>query len=532
MPEALRNILNRIREWWQKFTTRQKTIIIGLSLVAIVVFIVIIVVATRPKYSVLMTTESTAESSQVIDILTDAGIEYKTSSNALIISVSEADMPAAELAIGAAGYRPDSYSIADAQNSSLSDTNYDRTKRYQLYDETRLANSIKTIAGVKGVKVNFHIPNDVGTLVSSKEEASAYIQLDTDVNFNSNNAVAVAKAVATFLGNDTTANITILNSDGVMLFTGGDDYTTAGIATSMQELQETAEAYMANKIKGYFFGTNQYQDVAVTSFLDMDYAAYEETVKEYYANADRTEGMLAHQETYESESENGVAGVPGTDSNGEGQTYVFENGSNSSASSSETLTDYLPNEKSRFTNSPAGVINHGKSSVSVALISYKELSEKDAKTMGLLDGITWNEYKLANGADKKLEVDQDLYEAVAHASGIPVENISIVAYESPVFHDKEALKINWTTVLSAVLFVLILVLLIVVVLRSMATKKEEQTQEEVSVETLLQSTPEPAIEDIDVETKSETRKMVEKFVDENPEAAAALLRNWLNDDWS
>ncbi len=57
-------------------------------------------------------------------------------------------------------------------------------------------------------------------------------------------------------------------------------------------------------------------------------------------------------------------------------------------------------------------------------------------------------------------------------------------------------------------------------------------EEELSVENLLQSTPESALEDIEVETKSETRKMIEKFVDENPEAAAALLRNWLNEDWS
>jgi len=26
--------------------------------------------------------------------------------------------------------------------------------------------------------------------------------------------------------------------------------------------------------------------------------------------------------------------------------------------------------------------------------------------------------------------------------------------------------------------------------------------------------------------------MIEKFVDENPESAAALLRNWLNEDWN
>ena len=28
-----------------------------------------------------------------------------------------------------------------------------------------------------------------------------------------------------------------------------------------------------------------------------------------------------------------------------------------------------------------------------------------------------------------------------------------------------------------------------------------------------------------------TKKLIEKFVDENPDAAALLLRNWLNDDW-
>ena len=73
------------------------------------------------------------------------------------------------------------------------------------------------------------------------------------------------------------------------------------------------------------------------------------------------------------------------------------------------------------------------------------------------------------------------------------------------------------------------------ILRSMGTKKKAAVEEEpeLSVEDMLQSTPpEPEVENIDVETKSDTRKLVEKFVDENPEAAANLLRNWLNEDWN
>ena len=51
------------------------------------------------------------------------------------------------------------------------------------------------------------------------------------------------------------------------------------------------------------------------------------------------------------------------------------------------------------------------------------------------------------------------------------------------------------------------------------------------MESLLQSQPEPEVEDISMEQISETRQMIEKFVDENPEAVANLLRNWLNEEW-
>jgi flagellar M-ring protein FliF len=70
-----------------------------------------------------------------------------------------------------------------------------------------------------------------------------------------------------------------------------------------------------------------------------------------------------------------------------------------------------------------------------------------------------------------------------------------------------------------------------VLVKSTYSRKIVSQEEELSVETLLQSQPEPEVTDIELETKSETRKMIEKFVDDNPELAANLLRNWLNEDW-
>ena len=54
----------------------------------------------------------------------------------------------------------------------------------------------------------------------------------------------------------------------------------------------------------------------------------------------------------------------------------------------------------------------------------------------------------------------------------------------------------------------------------------------MSVEELLASTKEQnKVEEIDFEEQSETGRAIEKFIEENPEAAASLLRNWLNEDW-
>ena len=77
-----------------------------------------------------------------------------------------------------------------------------------------------------------------------------------------------------------------------------------------------------------------------------------------------------------------------------------------------------------------------------------------------------------------------------------------------------------------------IILLIVVVLKGTAPVEVTEIEPELSVETILAGTKEnQSLEDVEFSEKSETRKMIEKFVDENPEAVAQLLRNWLNADW-
>ena len=242
--------------------------------------------------------------------------------------------------------------------------------------------------------------------------------------------------------------------------------------------------------------------------------------------------MIAHQDSFNSENSSAVGGPPGTDSN-DGTTYVYDSNSDSSSTQTELSTDYLPNENLVTKVTPAGAIDYNTSSISVAAISYREVHEEDVRRQGLLDGdITWEDYKAQNSADRRLTVEPEFYDMVANATGINSDHITIIAYETPIFYDKEGIQVNWSTVLSIVMLIIILGLLALVVIRSMTARKEVTEEEELSVEELLQSTPEAELEDIDLESKSDTRRLIEKFVDENPEAAAALLRNWLNEDWN
>jgi len=531
MPEKLKEIIDKILAWWNKFTSKQKTLIISATAAVVFTFAILIYIFTKPTYVQWQTCESATQTAEIVEILESNAIEHEVSTDGLNIKVKASQVGVANLALGAAGYMPDAYNFEDAMTGGLSTTQSDKNKQWTYFLQNQLEANICEFESVKEAKVILDIPDQTGTLIATDEEASAYIQLTLRDRFSPEQAATVARAVATSLGNDSTANITIVDSDANLLFSGEEDYSTAGVASNMLELRAQAETMVGADVKKVLIGSKQFDMVEVACRLDIDFAEYQRTIHEYYANAGREEGMLAHQELYEDTNSSGAGGIPGTDSNDE-VTVQLQDGTNNESSSTQSLTDYLPNELVSVENLPPGIINFEDSSLSLTAISYKVIKEEDAKNQGLLDGISWEEYKAANDAYVKMEVDPDFYSVVANATGIDEESITILAYQVPQFIDAASLDVDATDVVSVVLILIILGLLAFVVLKSMGGRREVAEEEELSVENLLQSTPEPSIEDIELEAKSETRKMIEKFVDDNPESAANLLRNWLNEDWS
>lgn len=535
LMDKLKQIPKKILEWWNKFNSKQKTIIISVTAGVILALAILVSILTKPQYETLITCDSTKTASAITELLDGESIEYQITDDGLIISVKKEDLAKATLLLGANDYPADSYSLETALAGGFSTTESDKQKTYKLYQEKHLEEIMKAQSAVKAAYVTLSIPDNDGTLLAKEEEAYASVLLDLDSELGVGVAENFAKNIATALGNKTTANITIIDSNGNLLFSGADaqaDSSSVVNTGNQLALKAEAERLVKQEVTQVLLGSNLYEDVKVAPNLVMDFSSIKETEHTYTQSDANGTNVLSHENTYEATGNGGVGGVPGTDTNTEEQTYVIEDGTNTNYNVNEESRDYLPSEKIRDTVIPPGTISYDSSSVAITASHYVIYKEDELKKQGRLDGITFDEFMVQNSEMVPKEVSDEMKSLVANATGIPVANISIIAYDVPIFQPKEGSSVSPSDIAQIALIALILGLLAFVLLAGFRRERKEVDQEEeLSVENLLQTTQEAEIEDIDLENKSEVRLMVEKFVDENPAAAAALLRNWLTEEW-
>lgn len=532
MPEKIKEIINKILEWWNRFSARQKTFIISAAAAIIIIIAVLATVFSRPQYILLINCTSTKEASEVSDLLEEQGLDYKVSNDGYRIDINKKQQSEANLLLGANDIQAAAYTIDNVTDGGFSTTEADKEKRYEYYMETRLADDmIANFSAVKSARVDISIPENNGTLIYEKEDTSVWIILTLSGEFTTDNAAFLAKGVSKAVGNETEKEIFIMDNDGNMLFSGDDSYSAVGSASSQLGVKVQWENQIKGEIKQVLLGTNEFNKIEVASNLDLSFSTTESTFHEYLPTDGGTQGVKSSDRTFSSESENSSGGVPGTDSNGDVE-YMYQNEGASTSSTEETENNYLPNERITKENGLPGTINYDTSSIAVTAIKLNVIREEDVRAQGLLDGVSWEEYKINNAEGERIEVDDAMYQVVSKATGFPIENIAFVARTENIFFDREGLNISASDVIQIVLIIIILALLGFVVFRSMRSEKTSEEQpEELPVETLLQSQPEFELEDIGTEPVSETRMLIEKFVDENPEAVANLLRNWLNQDW-
>lgn len=535
MADKLKQIPQKLLDIWKSWSVKQRVLIIGSIVAFIAVVSIVAIVLTRPKYEVLVTCEDYTEMNSVTTLLTDNNHKYKI--NNMVVSVNSKELTACKMLLASQNIQSDGYTFEDAMKRSFTTTDSDSTKQYAHYLETKLEGDLKDMDGVKDASVTINMPEKTNSFYQAASDATVAVKLVTTKDINEDAAESMASLLAMAVGNDSTKSITIIDNKGNTLFNGaaGNNSTSGVGMNSKLKYKSQIEATTSSSLLRNIVSTGLYDDAVITLNYELDWNTVNTIAKEYTAQEGREEGLYSHSYEQESVGTNGASGTPGTTSNS-GTTYDITDGTTSTSTYTVKEYDYLPNELVTTTNTDPGAIVKNGSSIAVTLIKNVTYEETQAKKLGYLDGKDWDTFKSENSEPVTLNVDNSWVDIISKGTGIDLANISVVAYQKNSFQDKASSNILskasfWVQI---VLAAAILGILVLVIIRSARPLTVEEKEPELSVEEMLASTREnqPSVDDIDLQEKSETRKAIEKFVDENPEAVALLLRNWLNEDWN
>lgn len=543
--EQLKKILDRIVEFWNKYTRKQKGIIISVAAVVVIAFVILVFVVQKPTYVTLRQCSSYSELSEVTNLLESNGYTYEIDDATFTVRVKQEDLTNAKMVLATTNISADGYTIQDALNSSFSTTETDRNRMWQKYLESEFAKDLVRLDGIKAASVRVTLANNSNIFVNNKNEHSVAVVITPEREIDEQMAESIAQFLATSIGNSTTNKITVISTDGQTLFSGSEsaNSTIGSGGHFSQNQQERYRAYledgMKTNIRQGILSLGLYDDVTINLHLDYNFDYVKEVLTEYSVPDGMEQGYLTESYEVRSTGNNGATGIPGTDSNDDDTSYMLSDGNGNYSTYEALQYKYAPNVLVRETNGSGVSVEYGNSTMAVTFLKNVIYREEDAESLGYVnEETTWEQFKNANSQPVKLsmdDIDQDWLQYLAFSTGIDAGNIQIVAYENHYFEDLDTSGSGRpvTFWIQIALAAVILALLAFVVIRSAKPLTVEETEPELSVEDMLATTKEnqPTVEDIDLHNKSETRIAIEKFVDENPEAVVLLLRNWLNEGW-
>lgn len=541
MREKVKEIPEKFKVFWDKYTSKQKTIVIAIICVVLIAIGVVAWLASRPTWSKFQVFDSVDDANTMTKALDDQSITWKASSDGKTIYVHQDDMTNALYAMSDNGLTDKGYTWDDAFNNSMSTTESEKDQKRVLALQSEIRQSLIQYKFIDDANVFINVPESTYTVLSSDDAETAKTSITASIELNDKNkdllddktAETLAYWLANTVGTDV-KNVIINDTDGKCIYNGNTSDGLGGVLTGgSTEYCNKLRNTIADNVTTLLIRCG-YDDAQVgTDGIQFDMNKIETLTKEYSVDDGREYGYPTNLYTYSSKGASGNGGTPGTDSNDSDTDYV----NNSSSGTSNTvdvqkLIDLLTNEKVQNIKQETPAIKLADSSLGIVVRKYTVYKEDDLKADGTLDKTTWDQFISQNNKISTTTVSTDEINLISAATGVSANKITVLAYNVPQFVSSTKSSNGISNYLMIILTVLIIALLIFVILRGASPLAAEDEEPELSVEQLLATTKEnQSLDDIEFSDKSETRKMIEKFVDENPEAVAQLLRNWLNDEW-
>jgi flagellar M-ring protein FliF len=294
---------------------RQLGLLVGLA-ASVAIGFAVVLWSQQPDYRPLYGSLNGMDASQVVDVLSNAGINYTVEPNSGALLVKSEDMANARMRLAAAGVAPtDSnvgFEILDREQG-LGTSQFMEATRYRRGLEGELARTISSLNNVKGARVHLAMPKaSVFVRDERKPSASVLVELYPGRALEPSQVMAIVNLIATSVPELDKSQVTVVDQKGNLLSDQQElsELTMAGKQFDYTRRMESLFTQRVHNILQPVLGSGRYK--AEVS-ADVDFSAVESTSEMF--NPDQPALRSEQQVNEQRQSSLPPQGVPGALSN-------------------------------------------------------------------------------------------------------------------------------------------------------------------------------------------------------------------------
>lgn len=511
--------IKNITDLYKKQTPKRKKIfwgcVVGVSLVVIASMTMLY--SDKSSYKEVFPNMEGSEASAVATALTEMQIECKQTSDGKIMVPSK-DYDRAIMSLVSEGFPKTTlaYDIFD-KNVGIASTDSERQQYliFQLND--RIAETIKKIKGIKNATVTLNIPKKEGYLIDDSANtgsASVMIEMEYGETPSPKQVLAIKKLVSASVPDLSIQNVVVADAATGIAMSDGEE-ETGGVNLGRLGFETQVEQRMADKVMNLLTLAYGRDNIRVSATVNLDYDKMITEQQQYIPEQDGGNVTSSKQEQYKMDGEKFASGVAGEEDNTDLPVYVDEDG--------DGAPEYIDYSKN---------VDY--------LVSYiKTRIQKDSAI--IKDASIAVALKVSDLSEQSKEA---IIDSVSKATGIAKDKISVNNFNIPVTETQQEKTGIFGDVPMGLIIVIgisslaLIVLIALIVMKVLKKKKAQKAAAEAETQLGLQQSE--ALAQLDIETKklreaaqAEKRQEdiiieeVQEFADENPQIAAALIRNWL-----
>ena len=514
MVDAIETIRKQLNDYLQTLEKKKKIQMIIAFMLILVVLTALILTFTKVEYVVLYNNLSPREAGEVMRVLQDNNLNARFGDTSGIIKVAKRDQMRAQVLVATEGLPAARFTFDNAfAGNTFMMTSEERAQRFIVAQQNFLASTIEEINGIRKTVVNLAVP-DTSAFVLNNEvreaKASVFLYFELGASLDEKSINGIAVLVANAVQGLKAENVTIHGSDGRVL---NNTSSQSGSYTQNDQinLQKTVEMELNESLKEFLSTVFGFGNVVVMSNVRLDFDSEVTEITEFSPPIEGETGGIVRsmQEFQKSVVDDGLGGVPGTDSNIDGVTQYVEGDQDSSKYSEASKTiNYEINELRRKIIGSQGQVND----ISVAVYI--------------------NETAILGG-EFTPEEKRDLISIISAAAGLDtkVVQIGVRPFDTTMATQFANLISDQAPTNNIPTWVMIIIGAIIIGLVFLAILKSKKRVERTEDAALVTAATVEEYDELDLDLSgSESKKQIEKMVSKQPEMAAQLLKNWLSEE--